>query len=44
VDPDTVAKCFVRYAKRSITRAPDFGATSVNYDLDKLLAGLTPPQ
>lgn len=44
VDPDTVAKCVVRYAKRPFKREPDFGATSVNYDLDELLAGATPPQ
>lgn len=44
VDPDTVAKCVVRYAKRPFKREPDFGATSVNYDLDELLAGATQPQ
>lgn len=44
VDPDTVAKCVVRYAKRPFKREPDFGATSVNYDLDELLAGATHPQ
>ena len=44
VDPDTVAKCVVRYAKRPFKRELDFGATSVIYDLDELLAGSTQPQ
>lgn len=44
VDPEMVAKCVVRYAKRPFKREPDFGATSVNYDLDELLASATPPQ
>lgn len=39
-----VGKCVVRYAKRPFKREPDFGAASVNYDLDELLAGATLPQ
>jgi len=44
VDSDTLAKCLVRYVKRPFKREPDFGATSVNYDLEELLARATPPQ
>jgi hypothetical protein len=43
IDPETVANCVVRYARRPFKREPDFGATSVNYDISELLAGATPP-
>jgi len=33
-----------RYVRRPFGREPDFGVTSVNYDLDQLLARATPPQ
>lgn len=41
---DAASKCVVRYARRPFKREPDFGATSVNYDLDDLLASATEPQ
>jgi len=32
-----------RYVRRPFSREPDFGVTSVNYDLDELLSRATPP-
>lgn len=38
-----IAGCIVRYARRPFQREPDFGATSVNYDLNELLQRATEP-
>jgi len=35
--------CLVRYVRRPFQREPDFGATSVNYDLNELLARASEP-
>jgi hypothetical protein len=35
----TLIGCVVRYLRRPFTREPDFDATSVNYDWQKLGSG-----
>jgi hypothetical protein len=43
VEVNSIGDGVLRYVRRSFKREPDFGATSVNYDLQELLARAEEP-
>lgn len=44
IDSETLSGCEVRYVRRPFKREPDFGKSSISYELPDLLATATAPQ